>query len=315
MSTQKHGPSVVLYIFLFGLLVLGQVACSPNQRTAVANAAAVINNGVDESLQIPDDLVFAGQISDASKQWVNNYVIVLFKNGKEMARTHSQLHESPLSGQGPMDGVFELRINNEYDLTTEHEFLQDGLPLTMRPVNGMMGQAYIGTWFDLAPNNFRVIKVPGKQLEYAIVVLEMPLNEVPTGYQRGNLAFENGRLLINQQDNQQNLIVEHITEVATVVPTPQAAVQMVSTTVNKPAPQSNFELVLLPSNNNGEDWHLQLTGYYGNRWDVWERFVAGYGHPMSWEMFKDAVLAHNPQLESDGFVFYADKAYLLPSMQ
>lgn len=207
-----------------------------------------------------------------------------------------------------MDGVFELRINNEYKLTANHEFLQDGLPLTMRPVNGVMGQAYIGTWFNLKPDSFHVIEVQDKQLEYAIVVLAMPMNEVPTGYQRGNLAFENGRLLINQQDNQQNLVVENVA--ATAVPTPQVAVQVVNQPT--PVPQSNVQLVLLPSHNNGQDWHLQLTGYYGNRWDVWERYVAGHGHSMSWEYFKEAVLVYNPHLETDGFVFYPDKAYLLP---
>lgn len=316
MSTQKCNQSTHLALILFSfLLLLGQIACSPNQRTAVANAALAISNDVDESLQLPDDLVFAGQISDANLQWLNNYVIVLFKNGKEMARTHSQLHESPLSGQGPMDGVFELRITNEYKLTANHEFLQDGLPLTMRPVNGVMGQAYIGTWFNLKPGSFHVIEVQDKQLEYAIVVLDMPLSEVPTGYQRGNLAFEDGILLINQQENQQNLVVANVAEAATAVPTPHVDVQTVSTSVNKPAPQSNPQLAVLPSHNNGQDWHYQLTGYYGNRWDVWERYVAGRGHSMSWEYFKEAVLVYNPHLETDGFVFYPDKAYLLPPTQ
>lgn len=141
-------------------------------------------------------LVFAGQISDANGIWRNDYVVVLFKNGIEIARTTSQLLDSPLSGQGPMDGVFELRIDNEFGLTSEDGYLQDGAPLTMIPVNGVGGQEYIGTWFvNLTPNSIRVIEVLEKQLEYSLVILPMPLDELPEDYSAGNLSLQGNTLL------------------------------------------------------------------------------------------------------------------------
>lgn len=307
MSFKNRYPSPLVLLFLVLTLLITQIACSDYQRTAVTSLGAAISAEVDESLQTPDDLVFAGQISDASGLWQNDFVVVLFKNGEEVARTYSRLLDSPLSGLGPMDGVFELRFKNEYKLTTDHEFLQGAAPLSMRPVNGMVGQAYIGSWFHLTPNSFLVIDVPDKQLKYTLVVLAMSLNEVPPSHQRGNLAFDNGRLLINQQQNQQNLVVENVAEmttaVQTIIPTPT------------PIPPANIQLNLLPSRNNGQDWHLQLTGYYGNRWDVWEKYVAGRGVGMSWDTFKEVVLVYNPHLETDGFVFYPNKAYLLPTTQ
>lgn len=317
----KSFPVLFSLLVLLGLLLpLTQVACSPPQKEAASNVLLSISERVDEALEVPNDLVFAGQVSDIDGLWLNNYVIVLFKNGEEIGRTHTQLHDSPLSGKGPMDGVFELRFTNEYELTTIHDFKLDGtLPLIMTPVNGAMGQAYIGTWFDLIPDSYRVIQVPDKQLTYTLVVLEEPLNELSTIYQPGKLTFDNDNntLIINQQEEQQNLVIEYVAEAATAVPTPQpqAGIQTVSTSANKPAPQSDVQLVVLPSRNNGQDWHLQLTGYYGNRWDVWETYVVGRGVDMSWETFREAVLIRNPHLEADGFVFYSDKTYLLPYTQ
>ena len=324
MSIFNRSYSPIPLLLLVLAILFTQIACSENQREAVGEVTQAISNKVDESLEMPDDLVFSGQVSDGNGLWLNNYVIVLFKNGKEIARTHTKLHDSPLSGKGPMDGVFELRFTNEYKLTTEHNFYEEGLALPMIPINGMMGQAYIGTWFDLKPDTFRVIEVPEKQLVYALVVLEMPLNELSTDYQHGNLTFEERKLIINLQENQPELVEEHIEAVATPVPTAVVTVQTDTSSVNKPAPQSselvtvlpiqsNPQLTVLPSQNNGQDWHVQLSGYYGNRWDVWETYVIDRGINMSWEAFREAVLAHNPHLEADGFVFYPDKAYRLPA--
>lgn len=289
-------------LFFGGFLLFGQTACSQPQQDAAENLLGALSDGVDETLENPSELVFAGQIANEAGAWQNNYVVVLFKGSEEIARTTSHLMNSGLTSNGPMDGVFELRTRNEYELTLTHE-VYDGTNnrLDMSTVPGVVGTRYIGRWLgQLKPNDIQTFHVAGKQLTYSVVVLPVPQAELTEAYQPGHLRLNGQTLITDQADVIAN---DQIVIVATAVPQPT------------PIPQHTIELVLLPSNNNGEDWHLQLTGYYGNRWDVWERFVAGYGYPMSWEMFKDAVLAHNPQLESDGFVFYADKAYLLPSMQ
>lgn len=295
------------FFFLAGLLLLvsllGQAACSLTQSEGVVQFGQVLNDEVSQSLAEPNDLVFTGQISAENGRWLNNYVVVLFKNGEEIARATSGLRENGLSPNGPMDGVFELRTRNEYKLTNSNAFFTtNGASIEMKLVSGLVGTAYIGTWFDgLKPGSIRVITVQEKQLEYAVVVLPMPLHELPESHRSGNLRLE-GELLVT-------------TLTGGVGGGGELAVQATAVPQPTPVPQSNVQLVLLTGENDGSEWHLKLTGYYGNRWDVWERYVAGYGHSMSWETFKEAVLVYNPHLETDGFVFYPDKAYLLPATQ
>lgn len=308
MSQAKKVHSTYLFVVLVGLLLLfSQAACSPDQRTAVVQAAEVISNEVDETLAEPSELVFAGQIEDENGRWLNNCVIVLFKNGIEVTRTTSGLMDSPFSDNGPMDGVFELRIPNAYKLTLAHEFyLSNNSLLAMKTVPGMVGMRYLGTWLDnLTPSDFRVINVPDKQAEYALVVLPMAQDELPDRYSKGNLTFQNGLLVIDQeQAGGRGGAEEVVAKTETAVAEPILA-----------APQPNVRFTVLPSRNNGKDWHLQMTGYFGNRWDVWEKYIAGRIPGLDWETFKYAVLVHNPQLETDGFVFYPEKSYLLPFNQ
>lgn len=294
--------TLFLVLFFAGVLLLGQVACSPTQQQAPGNLLGAISNTVDTTLEEPSELVFAGQVADANGRWANGYVAVLFKNGVEIARTNTGLLDAPLSGAGPMDGVFELRIRNEYKLKQTHAFFNaDSQPIEMKNVMGMVGTRYIGNWLGkLTPNSSRTIAVPEKQLAYTVVILEMPLDQLPESHQSGNLSL-NGTLLVTSATEAGG--AENIAFQATPVAQPT------------PLPPANIQLTVLPSRSNGQDWHLQLTGYYGNRWDVWETYVVGYGHSMSWETFKEAVLVYNPHLEADGFVFYPDKAYLLPSVQ
>ncbi|MBK8900498.1 MAG: hypothetical protein IPM53_04890 [Anaerolineaceae bacterium] len=287
-------------LFFSGMLLISQTACSQPQQAAARNLLGEVSTRVDDTLETPSDLVFAGQIANEAGAWQNEYVVVLFKNGEELTRTTSRLLNSPLSGKGPMDGVFELRVSNVYELSVNHTFYDDANnQLQMSTVPGLMGTRYIGRWLgELNPSDIRVFHVGEKQLTYSVVVLPVALAALSDAYQPGRLRLNERTLLTDQTDEAANGAVVFM---ATAVPQPM------------PAPESNIQLVRLPSQNNGQDWHLQLTGYYGNRWDVWERFVAGYGHSMSWETFKEAVLVHNPHLESDGFVFYPNKLYLLPA--
>lgn len=289
-------------LFFGGSLLVSQTACSQPQQDAAENLLGVISDGVDETLENPSELVFAGQIANEAGSWQNDYVVVLFKGSEEIARTTSHLMNSGLTSNGPMDGVFELRTRNEYELTLTHEVYDStNNRLDMSTVPGVVGTRYIGRWLgQLTPNDIKTFHVAGKQLTYSVVVLPVPQAELTEAYQQGHLRLNGQTLITDQADVIAN---DQIVIEATAVPQPTAM------------PPSSFQLVLLPSNNNGADWHLQLTGYYGNRWDVWERFVIGQGYPMSWETFKEAVLVYNPELVSDGFVFYPEKAYRLPATQ
>jgi hypothetical protein len=307
MSLAKKSLPIYLFVFLPGLLLLfSQLACSPEQRTAMAQAADAISDEVDATLAEPTEVVFAGQVEAENGRWLNDWVVVLFKNGEEVTRTTSRLMESAFSAEGPMDGVFELHIPNAYKLTLAHEVYHPNRALVpMSTVPGMVGTRYLGTWFDgLNPNDMRVLDVPDKQLEYALVVLPMPQEELPDSYTKGNLTFQNGMLVIAPEQ-------------AGGIGGGEAVGVEVGTAVAQPisVPQSNVQFTVLPSRNNGQDWHLQMTGYYGSRWDIWEKYVAGRIPGMDWKTFKDAVLAHNPHLETDGFVFCPEKSYLLPFNQ
>lgn len=298
-STLFLSVLLLILIFLFSLS-----ACSPTQRDGIVQIGQAVSKQVDTALEEPSELVFAGQVEDENGRWLNDCVIILFKDGEEVVRTTSRLMESAFSDNGPMDGVFELRIPNTYKLTLAHEFyVTDTSLMEMKTVPGMVGMRSLGTWFsDLNPNDLRVLNVPDKQVEYALVVLSMPLSELPDSYASGNLAFQNGMLVIEAEQAGGRGGAE-----ATAVETATPVVQLI------PVPtQTNIQFTLLPSRNNGLDWHWQMSGYFGNRWDVWERFVAPRNPGMDWNTFEYAVLAHNPQLETDGFVFYPEKSYLLP---
>ncbi|MCP4419420.1 MAG: hypothetical protein GY805_22630, partial [Chloroflexi bacterium] len=148
-TTKFHATSLFILILLVFTTLFSQVACSSSQRIAAVNAAAAISNEVDAKLEEPSELVFAGQIETEDGRWQNNFVVVLFQNGEEKARTTSSLLDAPLSERGPMDGVFELRIRNEYKLSDTHIFYdQDSNETAMRPVSGMVGTQYIGIWYD-----------------------------------------------------------------------------------------------------------------------------------------------------------------------
>jgi hypothetical protein len=59
-------------------------------------------------------------------------------------------------------------------------------------------------------------------------------------------------------------------------------------------------------------WTLQLSGFSGNRWQCWKRFVAPGVAGISWPEFREKVLVYNPSLARSGHLFQADQAYVLP---
>jgi hypothetical protein len=59
-------------------------------------------------------------------------------------------------------------------------------------------------------------------------------------------------------------------------------------------------------------WTRQLGGFAGTRWECWVAHVQNQVQGITWEQFRDNALAYNPQLNADGRLFKAEKAYLIP---
>jgi hypothetical protein len=59
-------------------------------------------------------------------------------------------------------------------------------------------------------------------------------------------------------------------------------------------------------------WTRPLTGFSGNRWQCWEAHVRDQVQGITWAEFMQAVVERNPTLPDDGYVFQADKTYMLP---
>lgn len=62
-------------------------------------------------------------------------------------------------------------------------------------------------------------------------------------------------------------------------------------------------------------WTYQLTGFSGNRWDAWEKFVQPRITELNWAEFKEEVVKYNPQLIEDEYIFLQNKTYLMPEIK
>ena len=59
-------------------------------------------------------------------------------------------------------------------------------------------------------------------------------------------------------------------------------------------------------------WTRPLTGFSGNRWKCWKKYVQGKVNGITREEFNDLVEVQNPVLVQDDHVFMPNKSYLLP---
>ena len=301
MSLSIKDRATSLIVLLLGLLLLAsQVACSPAQRDGALRFGEAFSQEIDKSLEEPSDLVLAGQVADENGRWLNDCVVVLFQNEEEVARTTSHMMNSAYSNQGPMDGVFELRIPNSYELTLAHEFYysNDQLIQTMTTTPGFVGTRDIGQWFEnLNMEDLRVIQIPDKQLEYTLVVLPYAYDDLPENFAKGNLSLDGKRLIVAPEIHED----ENPPAQETAVPN---NADVLAT--------ANLQIRILPGFTEGLAWNKEIKGLTGSRQDVWHQFVIDQGVAMSLEAFEYSVVVHNPHLEANGFLFYPDQTYVLP---
>ncbi len=295
---QQFKPITWFLISLILIAPLFFVACSPTQLSAFNAGVENLNQEIDQTLQTADGFIFAGKVTDTtSRKWLNDYLVIVFLNGEEIGRHVSTLDKFANSGEGKHDGLFKVAFPNTYELTSETFFLRsDGEFMEVSTAYGPLGTAqYLYTWFgEIAPGRLIRIQVPDKQIEYAIKIMETPATNLPEGL----LAFGQAQLTATGQvvttyvNKETDLGTGSIARTATTIPN-----TMIET--------DNIQEVR---------WTRTLSGYYGNRYDVWERFIQPTVPNLSWNEFKEQVLIYNPQLVTDGNIFYADKLYIIPEM-
>jgi hypothetical protein len=59
-------------------------------------------------------------------------------------------------------------------------------------------------------------------------------------------------------------------------------------------------------------WTRTISGFSGHRWNCWQKLVMNVVAGITWDEFEAQVVAYNPVLADDGYVFRADKTYRLP---
>ncbi|NKQ34509.1 MAG: hypothetical protein HF973_02715 [Chloroflexi bacterium] len=274
--------AIVLFV-IFASFILS--ACAPDGSPLLGDVTGA------GSFPGTAEIAFAGRVTDAKTgKWRNDYLVIVFLNGKEVGRKVSHLGKFKYSGEGVHDGLFDVRLANTYELTVADDFTyKSGQPLIMNTPDEQTPESRnIYKWFgDLAPGTIVRLEVPAKQIEYAIAIMPVPNSELSE-------AILNGPVTIDENGN--------VTALLDAVG--QATVNVNSakgTGSQKPAAQAT-----------DVNWGRPLTHFSGNRWQAWQLYVEGQVPGMTWEQFKDGVVQHNQHLMQTGYVFQYNQVYTLP---
>lgn len=271
---------------LLGLVIVA--ACTPTQEEALIGAATKVSSELDDVLVNAPQIAFAGKVtSPDGSRWLNDYLVIVYKDNEEIGRSTSQLGEFPESGEGKHDGLFFIKIDNLYDLTAAD--LVTAVPdLTFQDAPGVVGVKYIYAWLGETPPGYRLyVAVPAKRIGYTLVILPLPTGDLPADFLDGATTFSGDTIVASNGT---------VLDLNTAVPTPIP----LATTIPAPAATG------------GVNWTRTVTGFSGNRWQAWQTYVENQVSSITWDQFKDDVLIYNPDLEADGYVFQAGKQYLLP---
>ena len=282
------------------LLVAAAASCTSTQENILQGALESANRRIDEAYITASHIVFTGKVIDANGMWLDNYLVILYLNGEEISRDVSRLQKFSESEIGVHNGLFKIEVSNVYELSAEDQFvLPDGPTMTMSNSEGFVGNtATVYKWFgDLQPGQLMRIQVPKKQIEYALYISPTAIGSLDAEIQYGKTQ------LSAAGDVTAYVYADGLNSaLATSAPVPKPAATSV------PDRRSQAPL----AKENQVTWTHPLTGFFGNRWEVWERYVMGRVPGLRWQEFKEQVLIYNPHLVDDGFVFYPGKSYLLP---
>ncbi len=292
MTSLRGKSSQILRIFaLLSLFTI--TACTKTQEEAIKDTATRVSIGIDEALVSAPQIAFAGKVtSPVNNQWLNDYVAIVYKDGEEVGRAVSKLGEFPENDEGVVDGLFFIKIENSYELTTA-DLVPPEPNLAFQEGKGLVGVKYIYSWLDEAAPGYRVsIPVPSKRIIYSLVILPAPLSELPTEFQDGKTELTANNTIAARASDGTMLELTLDTAVSPTNPDPAQPTQ--------------------PASPGGVSWTRTVSGFSGSRWDAWVAHVDGQVTGITWEEFKTESLRYNPQLEADGFVFQTGKSYLFP---
>jgi len=135
-------------------------------------------------LGMPDRLIFAGKVvNKATGKWPDDRLVLLFLEGKEIARSITARGEFPQSNQGVHDGLFTIEINNDYRLTVDTlNSTQDQGIVFDKGSKGSWAEGYTFAyqWINyLAEGEIQNIPVPSKNIKYTLKVIEGDVSELP----------------------------------------------------------------------------------------------------------------------------------------
>lgn len=241
-----------------------------------------------------NEITLTGRVTDANTgKWLNDYLVIVFLNGREVGRKVSHLGKFIYSGHGVHDGLFDVRIENTYELTVADDFVYktNYQPLIMNTPDEQRPDSHnIYKWFgDLAPGTIIRIEVPSKQIEYTIAIMNVPNAELAETVLNGpTMIDENGKITsLSESAPQEKVIVG-----------------------NEKAAKSQKPVV----SSTDVQWARPLTHFSGNRWQAWELYVRNQVPGMTWQQFSDEVVTHNQHLLQSGYVFQYNETYLLPTV-
>lgn len=259
---------------------------------------------VGVEVQYDNPLVLAGLVENPDQsQWLNGYVVILFKDDQELRRVETQLNEFKPSGVGSQDGFFKFELPNEYDLSPNHTLFKNGIELNL-DTTAAEGQAIglVYHWYGaLRPGDMIRLEVPQKRISYTLKVMPMPAAELPADLQAAGSAQLHGSNVVAKAAQ---------TGQATAVP-PTSATNATNGQGGG-APPTSAGAGTAAAGTTAVSWNRTLTNFEGNRWEVWETFVLPHNPGLTWNQFEQDVLLHNPQLVQDQYVFRAHKTYLIP---
>jgi hypothetical protein len=198
--------TIVLVFFVivsWGIFKLGQLAVSfANEKVNEYN-----------NTRSTESLIIAGKaVNVVTSEWPNDRLVLLFLNGKEVGRTETDLGEFSNSGQGTHDGLFVLRVSNDYHLTLNDfnfegnrglDFSREDNPNWPFSNNDIA----IYRWFgDVEVGTLSYIPLPAKNLTFAIYIFETPTVNLPGELQLPGSAVlqHDGTIFVNGQPIKQS---------------------------------------------------------------------------------------------------------------
>ncbi len=220
------GIEVLAIFFITGVVVGANETTSSNFGGAVAfftiigaiigSAAFGLSYWIIRSTAT-QNIMFVGKVVNPSTgDWNNNRLIIVFKNNKEVARTTSAQGEFSGNRQGIIDGLFVVKVPNEYRLTLKE------LPnFSMRRASeefwnpGMTIYSWVP---EVQEGNNVTVYIEPKNITYIIQILDGDISTLPSEIVNGVTELRGSQIVVASQNstdstgvkNDNNIIVNDV---------------------------------------------------------------------------------------------------------